>query len=103
MVMVNGPFDGRVVTEVSGASFSVSEVVFAGPDFWAGVSGIAVMSFIISSFWRNVGVVPWRDDVSGVMLQAAWHTESSNTNPRIKISRMISDIVFMVVGFLRLI
>jgi len=99
--MVNGPFDGRVVTEVSGASFSVSEVVFAGPDFWASVTGMAVMSFAISSSWRDVGVAPWGEDVSGVMLQAAWYTESNNTNPRINIARRISDTVFMIVGFLK--
>lgn len=101
MVMVSGPFDSGVVTETSGAIFSVSEIVVAGSDFWAGVSGMAVMSFIISSFWKDVGVVPWRDAVSGVMLQAAWHTESNNTNPRIDIARMISETIFMNVGFLK--
>jgi hypothetical protein len=101
MVMVNGPFESGVVTEASGVNFPVSEFVFAGPDFRAGVSGMAVMSFIISSFWMDVGVVPWSEDVSGVTLQAAWLTERNNTNPRINITRMISDTVFMFVGFLK--
>jgi hypothetical protein len=58
MVMVNGPFESGIVTAASGVNLPVSEVVFAGPDFWVGVSGMAVMSFIISSFWRDVGVAP---------------------------------------------
>ena len=99
--MVNGPFESRVVTEDSGASFSVSEALFAGSGFWAGVSGMAVMSFVLSSSWRDVGVAPWSENVSGITLQAAWHTESNNTNPRINIARMLSDTVFMIVGFLK--
>ena len=101
MVMVNGPFDSGMVTEAFGASFFVSEAVFAGPVFWVGVSGMAVMAFVLFSSWRDAGVAPWGEDVSGVRLQAAWHTESDNTNPRINIARMLSDTVFMVVGFLK--
>ena len=97
--MVNGPSESGVTKEAFGANFPVSEVVFAGPGFWAGVSGMAVMSFVMSSFWREVGVVPWSEDVSGVTLQAAWLTESNNINPRINIARMLSDPVFMTVGF----
>ena len=99
--MVNGPFESGVVTETSGVNLPVSGVVFAGPDLWFGVSGMAVLSCIKRSVWRDVGVVPWSEDVSGVTLQAARHTESSNTNPRVNITRMISDTVFMIVGFLK--
>ena len=49
----------------------------------------------------DVGVIPWSEDVSGVTLQAAWLTERNITNPRINITRMISDTVFMIVGFLK--
>jgi hypothetical protein len=99
--MVNGPFESGIVTAAFGANFPVSEFVFAGPGFWAGVSGMAVMSFIISSFWRGVGVASWSENVSGITLQADWLTESNNTNPRINIARMLSDTVFMIVGFLK--
>jgi hypothetical protein len=99
--MVNGPFDSGVVTETFGASFSVSEVVFAGSDFGAGVSGMAVFSLNRSSFWMDVEGAPWGEDVSGVMLQADWLTENNNTNPRINITRMTSDTVCMIVGFLK--
>ena len=99
--MVNGPFESEVVTEGCGVVFSVLEGVFAGPDFCMVVSGMVVKSFILSSFLRDVGVAPWSEDVSGVTLQAAWLTENNNTNPRINIVRMISDTVFMIVGFLK--
>ena len=101
MVMVNGTFESGVVTAASGVKLSVSEVVFAGLDFWAGVSGMVVISFVLSSSWRDVGIAPWGEDVSGVTLQADWLTERKNTNPRVNITRMISDTVFMIVGFLK--
>ena len=71
--MVSGPFDSGVVTEGSGASISISEAVFAGPNFWAGVSGMVVMFFIISSLPDDVSVENPVKGTSEGLLLSCWH------------------------------
>jgi len=71
--MVNGPFDSGVVSEASGEKFSVSEAMFAGPDFCIVVSGMVVFSFKRGSLPDDVAVVNLVKGTSEGLLLSCWH------------------------------
>ena len=93
--MVNGPFDSGVVIEAFGASFSVSEAVFAGPGFWAGVSGMVVMSFKRSSLPDDVGVVNPVKGTSEGLLLSCWHPVVKYSSTTMTVARMKKNWIFI--------
>ena len=93
--MVSGPFDSGVFTEASGAVFSVSEAVFADPDFCVGVSAMAVFSLKRSSLLDDVAVVnPVKGTLGGLLL-SCWHPVVKHSSTAMPVARMRKNCNFI--------
>lgn len=76
-------------------NFSVLEGVFAGPDFWVSVSGMADFSFKRSSLLDDEGAVNPVKDTSEGLLSACWYQVVKYRSTTMTVARMRKNCNFI--------